>query len=128
MAGLKTFGQSIQLNDFKGKLLAIRYLGEDVDVDTTAYGIVTAARAEVIVFDDQPEGGLSARRLGSTLVFQRAIQNEIRGSDDWSVGIFEKVPHPTLDVPDATMYTLSDPEQDIDTIAAAMTAAGVDLS
>ena len=119
--GLKNFGSSIQLNDYKGSLLAIRYLGDDVNVDT-AFGNVNAARAEVVTFDAKDDG-LQVRRLGSTLVFQKAIANEIRGSSDWSVGVFEEVPHDMPGVPDATMYTLSEPDEDIAVLAAAMQAA-----
>jgi len=124
--GLKNFGSSIQLNDYKGSLLAIRYLGDDVNVDT-AFGNVNAARAEVVTFDAKDDG-LQVRRLGSTLVFQKAIANEIRGSSDWSVGVFEEVPHDMPGVPDATMYTLSEPDEDIAVLAAAMQAAGIDVS
>ena len=121
--GLRTFGSTIKLNDFKGELLALRYLGDDVDVNTD-YGVITTARAEVVIFRTVDDV-LTAERLGSTLVFQKAIQNEIRGSADWSVGTFEEVPHPTDEAPDGTMYQLSDPEEDIAALGAAMTKAGI---
>ena len=121
--GLRTFGSTIRLNDFKGELLALRYLGDDVDVNTD-YGVITTARAEVVIFRTVDDV-LTAERLGSTLVFQKAIQNEIRGSADWSVGTFEEVPHPTDEAPDGTMYQLSDPEEDIAALGAAMTKAGI---
>lgn len=124
--GLRTFGSSIQLNDYKDELLALRYLGDDVDVNTE-FGLVTTARAEVVHLVDQ-EGTLIATHLGSTLVFQRAIQNEIRGSSDWSVGVFEQIPHPTEAAPDGTMYQLSTPKQTIEQIGAAMTAAGINIA
>jgi len=121
--GLKSFGQTIQLTDYKGSLLAIRYLGDDITVDTQ-FGSQVAARAEVISFDGTGDN-LTVRQLGTTLVFQRAIANEIRGSSDWSVGIFEAVPHEVEGVPDATMYTLSTPDEDIEVLAKAMFAAGI---
>ncbi len=124
--GLRTFGQSVQLNDYKNELIALRYLGDDVDVNTD-WGIVTTARAEVVQFSEN-DGVLKAFRLGNTLVFQKAIQNEIRGSGDWSVGIFEEVPHPTDAAPDGTMYQLTKPDASIEDIGAAMVAAGVDIS
>ena len=123
--GLKNFGASIQLTDFKGSLLAIKYLGTDVTVQTR-FGEQVAARAEVIEFDTSGDD-VTASRLGTTLVFQRAIANEIRGSGDWSVGIFESAPIEKAGVPDATMYTLTEPDQDIQVLAAAMRAAGVDV-
>jgi len=124
--GLRTFGQSIQLNDYKDELIALRYLGEDVDVNTE-WGVMTTARAEVVQFSDN-DGTLECLKLGRTLVFQKAIQNEIRGSDDWSVGVFEEVPHPTPNAPDGTMYQLTEPAFAIEQIAAAMVAAGVDIT
>ena len=124
--GLKNFGASIQLTDYKGSLLAIKYLGSDVTVQTK-FGEQVAARAEVITFDPVKDGGLAVRRLGTTLVFQRAIANEIRGSSDWSVGVFESAPIDKPGVPDATMYTLTEPDEDIEVLAAAMKAAGIDV-
>lgn len=124
--GLRKMGESIKLNDFKDQLLALKYLREDVDVNTD-YGLVSAARADVVLFETN-NGTLTARPLGSTLVFQRAIQNEIRGSADWSVGVFEQVAHPTDAAPDGTMYQLTEPEEAIEQIAAAMVAAGIDIS
>ena len=124
--GLRTFGQTIQLNDYKGELIALRYLGDDVDVNTD-WGLVTTARAEVIQFS-MNDGTLEAFKLGRTLVFQKAIQNEIRGSDDWSVGVFEEVPHPTPNAPEGTMYQLTPPHMSIEQIGAAMVAAGIDIS
>ncbi len=121
--GLRTFGSTIRLNDFKGALLALRYLGDDVDVQTE-YGVITTARAEVVLFETKDDV-LTAARLGSTLVFQKAIQNEIRGSADWSVGTFEEVPHPTAEAPDGTMYQLSDPDETVEALGAAMTKAGI---
>lgn len=124
--GLKNFGATIQLTDFKGSLLAIRYLGEDITVQTK-FGEQVAARAEVIEFLTDDDDNVRANRLGTTLVFQRAIANEIRGSNDWSVGVFESAPIEKTGVPDATMYTLTEPEQEIQVLAAAMKAAGVDV-
>ena len=121
--GLRTFGSSIRLNDFKDELLALRYLGEDVDVNTD-YGVITTARAEVVQFT-RVDDTLTAVRLGNTLVFQKAIQNEIRGSSDWSVGTFEEVPHPTEAAPDGTMYQLSDPEETVEELGAAMKRAHI---
>jgi hypothetical protein len=123
--GLRAFGETIQLNELKGDLIALKYLGADVNVETT-YGLATAARASVVKFETV-DGKLTARQLGSTLVFQRAIQNEIRGSSDWSVGVFEQLPRPTEEVPDATMYQLTTPEESIEDIGAAMEAAGISL-
>ena len=123
--GLRTFGSSIRLNDFKDELLALRYLGEDVDVQTE-FGLISTARAEVVHFSTK-DGTLSAERLGNTLVFQRAIQNEIRGSKDWSVGTFEEVPHATDAAPDGTMYQLTEPEESMEQIGAAMAAAGIEV-
>jgi hypothetical protein len=123
--GLRTFGSSIRLNDYKDELLALRYLGDDVDVQTE-YGIITTARAEVIQFT-KVNDVLTAIRLGNTLVFQKAIQNEIRGSADWSVGTFEEIPHPTDTAPDGTMYQLTKPDEDVEALGAAMVAAGIDV-
>jgi len=123
--GLRTFGSSIKLNDFKDELLALRYLGEDVNVQTE-FGLITTARAEVIHFTTT-DGALTAEHLGNTLVFQRAIQNEIRGSRDWSVGTFEQVAHATEAAPDGTMYQLTEPEESMEQIGAAMAAAGITI-
>ena len=123
--GLRPAGESVRLNELKGKLIALRYLGEDVNVDTE-YGMQTAARAEVVVFD-QTDDGVTARKLGQGLVFQRAIQNEIRGSTDWSVGVFEQIARPTDGAPDATMYQLGGFEEDIEVLAAAMETAGITI-
>ena len=123
--GLRTFGSSIRLNDFKDELLALRYLGEDVDVQTE-FGLISTARAEVIHFSTK-DGTLIAERLGNTLVFQRAIQNEIRGSKDWSVGTFEEVAHVTESAPDGTMYQLTEPNESMEQIGAAMAAAGIEV-
>ena len=121
--GLRTFGSPVRLNDFKDELLALRYLGEDVDVQTE-FGLISTARAEVVHFSKKDDV-LIAERLGNTLVFQRAIQNEIRGSTDWSVGTFEKVPHATETAPDGTMYQLTKPDESMEQIGAAMAAAGI---
>jgi hypothetical protein len=123
--GIRTFGSTVRLNELEGSLLAIKYLGTDVDVDTQ-FGRQTAARADVVEFT-RTDDGLTARLLGSTLVFQRAIQNEIRGSSDWSVGVFEQVNRPTADVPDATMYQLTADDVDVDEIVASMEEANIAL-
>ena len=124
---LQVFGASINLNDYKGALIAIRYLGSDVNVETKDYGTAVAARAEVVMFDAGPEGSTVARRLGSTLVFQKAIANEIRGSGNWAVGVFEEIPHEIPGVEDATMYTLTEPDEDIAVLAAAMKKVGIEV-
>lgn len=123
--GLRTAGSTVQLNDLKGELIALKYLGQDITVDTQ-FGRNTAARADVVKFEEL-NGELTARRMGATLVFQQAIQNEIRGSSDWSVGIFEEVDRPLADAPDATMYQLTEPDLTVDAIANAMRAANISL-
>ncbi len=124
MANLRTFGSSITLTDYKGEHLALMYLGADVDVDTR-FGKQTAARASVVHFQEVDDV-VVAKRLGSTLVFQRAIANALRESADWQVGILEELPRPTESAPDATMYTLSDPLIDISDLGEAMDKANIE--
>jgi hypothetical protein len=125
VSGLRTFGQSVKLNELEGELLALKYAGEAENV-TTKFGTDNVARAQVVQFTEK-DGKIEARGLGETLVFQRAIANDIRGSSEWAVGVFEKVERPTAKVPDATMYQLSDPTIDLNILAGAMAQANIAL-
>ena len=121
--GIRKSGQTVYLNELKGELLALRYLGRDTTV-TGEFGPQDAAVASVVHFT-RGESGLSARLLGETLVFQRAVQSEIRGSSDWSVGVFEEVNRPLPNVPNATMYQLTEPDEEIEVIIEAMEQANI---
>jgi len=125
VSGLRTFGQSVRLNELEGELLALKYAGEAENV-TTRFGTDNVARAQVVQFIEL-DGTIKAVGLGETLVFQRAIANDIRGSSEWAVGVFEKVERPTDEAPDATMYQLSDPIIDLNILAGAMAQANIAL-
>lgn len=128
--GLRTFGSNVRMDTLKGEFIALRYLGEREVTSTPAWNngkelTQSVARAEVVQFD-QPKGkALVARKLGETLVFQRAIANDIRGSSDWAYGVFEEVERPTEEVPDRTMYELTEPDVSVEDIVSAFTTAGI---
>lgn len=80
-------GTGVDITTLADKLLALRYLGSDVTIDTK-HGVRTAARAQVVDLERK-------RNRGQTLIFQEAVAQEVRQHGaDWVVGVFAKGPHP----------------------------------
>ena len=128
---LRTMGSTVRLTDYKGELIALRYVDEqEITMEPDwAEGPITRniVRAEVVhVFEK--DGVLTAKRLGRSLVFQEAIANDLRGTSDWAFGRFDEFERPTEAAPDATMYELAIPEDvNVDDVETAFEKAGIAL-
>jgi hypothetical protein len=131
--GLRQSGTSVVLNTMKGSLLALRYLDDQSITSTPPWNggneiTQNVPRAEVVEVIKNKDGSYTARLVGRTLVFQRAIANDIRGSSDWAFGLFDEFDRPTPEAPDATMYELAVADDvDLDKVEEAFAAAGIQL-
>lgn len=132
--GLRTFGSSIRLDSLKGELIALRYTGEREVTSTPSWNngkelTQQVARANVIEFVPEGTGkkkSLRAVNHGETLVYQKAIANDIRGSSEWAYGVLVQNARPTETAPDATMFELELPTDfSADDIVTAMEAANI---
>lgn len=115
--GLRTFGSSIRLDSLKGSLIALRYAGDREVTSTPSWNngkelTQNVARARVVEFvvgGTAKNPTVKAIDHKETLVYQRAIANDIKGSTDWAYGVLVQNPRPTPTAPDATMFELEEP-------------------
>lgn len=131
---LRTMGTNVRLNEYKDELIALRFrdLVEFTSTPEWANGeerTQEVPRADVVHVTKNKDGSLEAKLLGRSLVFQRAIADDIRGdTKNWAFGLFTEVERPTASAPDATMYELQEPSDvNVDAVADAFEQAGIEL-
>lgn len=130
--GLRTMGTTVRLTDYKDELVGLRFVDEQVITSTPdwANGVEQTQevpRAEVVLVKTLKDGSVKAELVGRSLIFQRAIAEDIRGSRDWAVGVLRENERPTPAAPDATMYELEEPNIGLEAIADAFEAARISL-
>jgi hypothetical protein len=130
--GLRTMGTTVRLTDYKDELVGLRFVDTQTITSTPAWAdgaevTQEVPRADVVLIKTLKGGEVKAELVGRSLIFQRAIAEDIRGNRDWAVGVLRENDRPTPAAPDATMYELEEPNIGLEAIGDAFEAAHISL-
>jgi hypothetical protein len=125
-------GTTVRLSEYKDELVGLRFESEQSITSTPAWNdgepiTQSVPRADVVLIKRLKDKTVKAELVGRSLIFQKAIANDLRGNRDWAVGVLKENPKPTDAAPDATMFELEEPTIGLEEIGAAFEAAGIAL-
>jgi hypothetical protein len=125
-------GTTVRLSEYKDELIGLRFESEQSITSTPAWNdgepiTQSVPRADVVLIKRLKDKTVKAELVGRSLIFQKAIANDLRGNRDWAVGVLAENPKPTDAAPDATMFELEEPTIGLEEIGAAFEAAGIAL-